>query len=209
MFHRDLAMEAAVVFVDELSQACEKIQIAGSLRREARDVKDIEFVALPITTVEYNLDLFGEVVGTRQVSELEGLLMARLDPDADWDWELDPDLPRNGPRYKRLRHKPTGICCDLFLTTSRGWGGAMVIRTGPAAFSRALMRLARRQGKHVADGYLLHNHPKHGSQACEKGADCWRITNTSTERGFLDALGLPWIRPSERSEAWLWRHLKN
>ena len=84
------------------------------------------------------------------------------------------------------------------MTTARGWGGALAIRTGPAEFSQALVTLALRQGKHVADGYLIHGHPKLDG-GCLKGANCSLILPTPEEMNFFAALDLSWIPPRERT----------
>ena len=96
------------------------------------------------------------------------------------------------------------MACDLFLTTARGWGGALAIRTGPAEFSQALVTLALRQRKCVADGYLLHGHPRFAKGGCSRGALCPLILPTPEETDFLSALGLPWCEPRDRTAEWLW-----
>lgn len=198
------AIGIALQLREDLEPACRRIEIAGSIRRGKPEVKDIEIVAIPRTTIEPVRDLFGETSKTVEVLHLEELLGDLLDPELAWTWELDPVQRRNGPRYKRLRHRRTGICCDLFLTTERGWGGCLAIRTGPWDFSRALVILARRQGKHVGDGYLIHQHPK-PEGGCPKGAGCPLIIPTPEEVDFLAALKLPWVEPADRTEQWVWR----
>ena len=81
-----------------------------------------------------------------------------------------------------------------------GWGGALAIRTGPAEFSQGLVALALRQGKHVADGYLIHGHPK-TEGGCPKGSRCPLILPTLTEEAFFSALGLQWCEPRHRRHA--------
>lgn len=201
------ATAVAQEFVADISSKCRRIQIAGSIRRVMLFVKDIEIVAIPwLGEHIIERDLFGVEIGESYRGGLEDYIALGL-AHGGWTWELDPIVRRNGPRYKRLRHIESGICCDLFLTSPRGWGGALAIRTGPADFSRALMILAKRRNKHVADGYLLHAHPK-PDRGCPKGATCPLIIPTLEESDFLEALGLPWVEPESRSEAWLWETVK-
>ena len=182
-----------------LEPGCDRIEIAGSVRRGKPEVHDLEIVASPKTEFVATGNLFGEM-SELEVDHFEPTLRDVIE---NGPWEFDPVLKRNGPRYKRLRHARTGVSCDLFLVTPAGWGGAMAIRTGPAEFSQALVILALRQGKHVADGYLLHGHPKL-DVPCPKGSSCRLIVPTLTEESFFEALGLPWCEPQKRSAEWLW-----
>jgi len=194
MKHAD-ALALAQQLVEALAPICERIQIAGSVRRGKEECKDLEIVAIARYERQQTMDLFGDVAESATVNVLEQRLPSLFELG---EWGLDLVLRRNGPRYKRLLHYPTGMCCDLFIVPRAGWGGAMVIRTGPAEFSRAVVTLALRQGKHVADGYLLHDHAKL-KDACPKGADCVLIIPTLDETAFLAALGLPWVEPEDRT----------
>ncbi len=196
-----------------LERGCLQIEIAGSVRREKPEPHDVELVAIPRIEERDARDLFNMQVGTHKVNLFEIRLIELLD---ECEWEFDPVLKRNGPHYKRLRHVRTGICADVFLTTPAGWGGAMAIRTGPPDFSHALVTLARRQRKHVADGYLIHGHSKPAKETtagwvehdCPKGASCPLILPTPTEEAFFDKLGLPWCEPKDRTAEWLWAEAK-
>jgi len=203
---RAMALSIAQNLVEEISPVCDRIQIAGSLRREKHEVKDIEIVAIPAMGETHVIDMFGNILESKKCSTLDTLLDFNLGQEA-FAWEKDEELKRWGPRYKRLRHRETGICCDLFFTTERGWGGCLAIRTGPWDFSRALVTLARRQGKHVADGYLIHHHPK-PKCGCSKGAGCPLIVPTPEEADFFAEIDLPWIEPVERAASWVWEKAK-
>ena len=52
---------------------------------------------------------------------------------------VDGALSGYGPANKLLLHVPSGISVDLFSTTSRNWGMALAIRTGPADFVVRMM----------------------------------------------------------------------
>jgi len=186
-----------------LEPGCERIEIAGSVRREKPDPHDLELVAIPKSTFVEAGNLFGEMSHI-EYDEFEPALQHLLEVG---QWEFDPVLKRNGPHYKRLRHVRTEICADIFLTTPAGWGGALAIRTGPADFSQGLVTVALRQRKHVADGYLIHGHMKPES-GCPKGSSCSLIIPTPTEEAFFQALGLPWCEPKDRTAEWLWAEAK-
>lgn len=203
--NRTKALSLAQNLIADLEPFCERIQIAGSLRRGVSEVKDIEIVAIPKPeeTIEHR-DLFGELLEVEYRCSLNGELEKRF-AHGGWTWRKDTEVLRWGPRYKRLRHE-SEICCDLFITDAKRWGYQLAIRTGPAKFSQALVMLALRQRMHCTDS-LLHQHPKYG-QACPKGEDCPLIIPTPEEKDFLEALGLPWIEPSERTAEWVWKRAK-
>jgi len=197
------ARQLAVALSLALEPGCERINVAGSVRREKPEPHDLEIVAIPRIERVSTGNLFGEM-SELEVDHFEPALNAVLEAGL---WEFDPVLKRNGPRYKRLREVRTGMCCDVFLATYAGWGGAMVIRTGPADFSHDLVTLALRQRKHVADGYLVHGHMK-SENGCPKGSSCPLIIPTLDELAFFGALGLPWCEPKDRTAEWLWAEAK-
>jgi DNA polymerase/3'-5' exonuclease PolX len=200
----DQALQLAIELRLSLEPGCQRIEIAGSVRRGKPEVKDIEIVAIPIIEVREARNLFNEEVGEHRVNLLEVALADLVDGPV---WGLDPKLRRNGDRYKRLWNMPEAIAVDLFITTPAGWGGAMAIRTGPADFSQGLVTLALRQRKHVADGYLVHGHMK-AEAGCPKRSSCPLIIPTLTEEAFFQALGLPWCEPKDRTVKWLWAEAK-
>ncbi len=189
--------------LEQLRSACVRLEIAGSIRRQKPDPKDIEIVCIP-STGEYTVpvyEMFAAPAATvHQVNHLEDALMTLI---AGGEWEFDPIVKRNGPRYKRLRHVTSGVCCDLFLTTSREWGYTFTIRTGPSDFSKALVTYAHRRTMFF-NGNLLHKHaPVFDSNGevkpCPAGERCLRIVETPEERDVFRALEMPWIEPSRRN----------
>jgi DNA polymerase/3'-5' exonuclease PolX len=202
--HQQKALRLATELRLALEAGCEQIEIAGSVRRGKPEVKDIEIVAVPTIEMREARNLFNEEVGEHRVNLLEVALADLVDGPV---WGMDPKLRRNGDRYKRLWNIMEAIAVDLFITTSAGWGGALAIRTGPADFSQALVTLALRQRKHVADGYLVHGHSK-PEGGCPKGPTCPLIVPTPTEEAFFEALGLRWCEPKDRTTEWLWAEAK-
>ncbi len=198
------AQSIAASLVETLRPACVRIEIAGSLRRAKAEVGDIEIVCIPITSVFTLDDLFGQPYETVTINHLDETLDALLYGDP---WELDPQLKRNGPHYKRLRHIQAGVCCDLFITDPRRWGVIYTIRTGPAAFSQALVSQALQHHTFVDDG-LLHGHSRiyktdeQGKSIplpCPRGESCSLVVSTPEEIDFFNALGLPFVEPARRS----------
>jgi DNA polymerase/3'-5' exonuclease PolX len=173
-----------------LIESCQRLSVAGSIRRGKRFVGDIELLAVPLGTVQ--TDLFGAPAGT--VSDLDRAI-ERLVEHPEWEW--DRHQPRRGDRWKRLTFVPLGVNVDLFITTMRAWAGNLIVRTGPSAFSKHVMSIAMRRGWHFADGFLLHQH----EPPCNKGTDCPLIRDFSEEWDIFAALEIPWRTPQER-EGW-------
>lgn len=131
---------AALQVVDMILPAVARVEIAGSLRRLQPDVGDVEIVAVPKMVEEESGDLFRTRTRVnlleRRVAEL--LAAGKLQPH--------PIDPKNGERYKKLWVPDPGIQLDLFIVAAAQWGPALLIRTGPAHFSAAMVTELRRKG---------------------------------------------------------------
>ena len=183
---------AAYRVADELRErlwpACERLEVAGSLRRNREAVGDLELVAIPRVVEEAGDDVWGtpnrvSLLG-RKVTELieEGVL------------DLDPTDPKAGERYMKLQYRATGLQVDLFVVPAETFGLIWLIRTGPASYSQWLVTHARRAGFHVARG-ALHaggsGHPVPGQCTCP-------IIPTPAERDVFRLLGLRYEAPEQR-----------
>lgn len=171
--------------IEFLRPACERISIAGSIRRGKVNPRDIEIVCIPKTVTLFTNDLFGNVINETQTSAIYGALSDLFSEGA---WDFDPEVKRNGPKYKRLRHNETKICCDLFLTTIECWGVIFAIRTGPSDYSKELVTRARRLDMVVENGNLYRVHRDNQRD----------LVPTPNEVDFFKALGLPWAEPENR-----------
>lgn len=206
----ELIKPLADSLVEQLRNACVRLEIAGSIRRAKPQPNDIEIVGIPSTGVYEVRDMFSVVTATHTVNHLDDALETLM---AGGEWAFDTETKRNGPRYKRLRYTPNSpatrfvfesVACDLFITDQRRWGLIYAIRTGPGDYSKALVSYARRQAMFVSDG-LLHNHPPlgytadGGSLPCPAGDACPQIIPTPEEQDVFDALGLPWLEPHQRN----------
>jgi DNA polymerase/3'-5' exonuclease PolX len=192
------ACTLAKELLQDIKAGCEKITIAGSIRRKKPRVKDIEIVVIPTINTYDEKNLFGEVIETKETDVLEELLNALLGT-RKWQWKKDDKIKRWGPRYKKLRHKKLDISCDIFYAKVGSWGGALTIRTGPAEFSKGIAMYTQSLGYHLADGYLLHKHPK-PEGGCGAGSRCKQIVAISTEELFFSHLGLEFIEPEFRTK---------
>lgn len=183
-----IAERAAHDLRDLLAPACERIEVAGSIRRRRPEVKDLELVAVPRIETE-EAGLWGEPTEVDRLNERVASLVTddtgleyrrveihRADGSTDWQY-------RNGPSYKALSWQ--GLPVDLFVVQKPAdWGVLFTIRTGPADWSQRLVTDCQRWFMRVEGGRLLH----HGEHVpCPE------------ERDFLAAIGQPWVEPSERS----------
>lgn len=119
-----------------LSPACERIEIAGSIRRRKPTVGDIEIVAIPrlCPDLAAQLSLFGEP--PKMVSALD-LLLENMVRNKDNFRRGD----KNGDLYKNffveIDEDGSAVGLDLFVTTAAQWGYIYALRTGPGEFNQA------------------------------------------------------------------------
>lgn len=110
------AKEIADRILAELKPCCNRIEIAGSIRREKAEPNDIEIVAIP---QPYEVGLFESGIA-RVVNRWE---------------KVKGELPC---RYTQ-RILPEGVKLDLFFARPENWGLIFAIRTGSAEFSHNVL----------------------------------------------------------------------
>jgi DNA polymerase/3'-5' exonuclease PolX len=122
----------------QLSPHCERIEIAGSIRRKKPEPNDIEIVAIP---KPYDVGLFESGVATVLNQ-----------------WQANKgELPC---KYTQ-RILPEGVKLDFFTATPDNWGLIFAIRTGSADFSHNVLACGWvKAGYNSINGHL-HNSIKH------------------------------------------------
>ena len=124
----------AAAIVADLAPSCARIQVAGSVRRRKEVVGDIELVAIPRYVPA---GLFGDCT--------TNLLWEHLHAGDAYRFTKG-DHP-TGRYYQLTLPRHAGVQLDLFLAQPDNWGLTLLVRTGSAAFSTALLaRWKRRQG---------------------------------------------------------------
>jgi DNA polymerase/3'-5' exonuclease PolX len=148
MLHAD-ALTLATNLIEPMRRSCHRVEIAGSLRREKPEVKDIEIVAAPkwLTLPDVS-DLFGEKTVQRNRLYWEWAENAnRSGPRLQWikpgTAEIDEYPLSEDGKYWRGYLPHAGIKLDIFLCTPENWGAIFAIRTGSADFSKALVTHAK------------------------------------------------------------------
>ena len=135
---------AAALAIAQCTQAalapyCARMAIAGSVRRQRPQVKDIEILALPL---QEPADLFGETLVAHQG------FCAVVN-----QWPKVKGEPTGKYTQGRL---PEGIILDLFIADAENWGWQQALRTGSTAFTAVLVPALKRAGYTSLNGYLFH-----------------------------------------------------
>lgn len=135
------AFKIAKETMEQLRPFCDRIEIAGSIRRKKKEVGDIEIVAIP---KPYLVGLFEDGIAS---------VVNR--------WEkVRGDLEYGKSRYTQ-RVLPGGIKLDLFFADENNWGYIYAMRTGSAEYShQVLAKSWVRVGYKGTDGYLVRNGSK-------------------------------------------------
>ena len=157
-----------------LAAYCDRIKVAGSIRRKRPEVGDIEIVCIPkmVTVLD---GLFGtkKIRHPGFAEALKGAVILKGDPSAG--------------KYMQF-NLPEGIKLDLFTTTRENWGFIYAIRTGSSEFSQFLAK------RWVSRGYrgIIGN-------LCRDGVS----VPTPTEKSLFDLLGLDVVPPEKRNQGGL------
>jgi DNA polymerase/3'-5' exonuclease PolX len=133
------AYKVALEVLEQLKPHCERIEIAGSIRRKKAEVGDIEIVAIP---KPYKTGLFQSGIATvvDQWKKVKGEL----------------------PCKYTQRVLPAGIKLDLFFAEEGNWGLVFALRTGSAEYSHKVLANGWvRQGFKSDGGYLFRDGEKH------------------------------------------------
>lgn len=139
----------------EMAPHCERLEIAGSIRRKKPEVKDIEIVAI---AKPYEIDMFED--GLASVVN---------------KWEKVKGNMQYGKCKYTQRILPDGIKLDLFFAEPGNWGLIYAIRTGSADYShRVLASGWVKRGYKSIEGYI---HSGERKIETPEEEDLFRISN--------------------------------
>ena len=155
-----------------LESSCERVTIAGSIRRRKPYPNDIELLCIP-----------------KYIAGVD-MLDAKIQTMIHFDM-LDYRLNKRGskvygPKNKLLTHLPSGIGVDIFSTTAECWPIALVVRTGGKRTNKEIATRAIERGMRFhayGRGFTL---PNGGELVCHSEKDVFR------------AVGLRYLEPEER-----------
>jgi len=169
-----MKLEKAKVIAENLKSrlvpVCEKIEVAGSIRRQKPEVGDIELLCIPRYVA--GVDQLDREIGALMI---QGILGFRLNKRGSRIY---------GPKNKLLVHI-NGIGVDIFSTDANCWPVALVVRTGGKETNKRIATAALRKGWRFhayGSGFSTPN----GEIVCR------------SEREVFETVGLPFQRPEER-----------
>lgn len=145
---RDEATPVVVEILAALSPHCERIEPAGSYRRQRKHIHDIEFVCIP-KMVNVQVDLFGNT----QVVRVPGFV------DYIEYLQKVKGSAQDG-KYTQRVHQ-SGIKIDFFTADNKNYGWIKLIRTGPWQYSKYFAgELLKKHGYYSEDGYIKRKNDK-------------------------------------------------
>ncbi len=154
-----------------LESSCERITIAGSIRRQKPDVGDIEVLCIPKYIA--GVDMLDAKIQTMIYFDMLGYRLNKLGSKV------------YGPKNKLLVHLPSGIGVDIFSTTEECWPVALVVRTGGKVTNQRISMAAINKGFRFhayGSGFTTPN----GEIVCR------------SEREVFETIDLPYKEPQER-----------
>jgi DNA polymerase/3'-5' exonuclease PolX len=155
----------------DLFRCCDRIELAGSVRRgKTRGIKDIEFVAIPKFVSQP--DIFGTM---RPTSESALFTHVRKTYDVT-------SGGRTGQKMVRFT-VCENISVVVYTATLETWGYIMAIHTGPAELSKRLVTNLKTRGFTPADGII------------RRGREQVPVT---LERTVFKMAGMPYLTPDSR-----------
>lgn len=170
----DQMYRQAYGLMERLQPACERIEIAGSIRRRRPLIGDIEFVLMP----RYLTDLFGQPTGQ---TELDLLLAG---------WPIT--RVKDGQKYKQISFAGNSgqpYTVDLWIQSKETWGVNLMIRTGSEDFTKRMVT------RRVLGGYMPNDLRVDGARVWRNGAP----VDTPEEEDVFHLFGVEWVRPEERN----------
>lgn len=164
------AWELAAVVRNKLKPFCERIEIAGSIRRERSVVNDIEIVCIP-----------------KMITVQDGFFDTKIEKDPNFikivdSWER---IKGDAVEGKYMQRMIAGhIKLDIFTATRYNWGLIYAIRTGSAEFSHRILATGWKKKGYTSLNGILRN-------------DLGRV-QVAEEEDLFKLIGINWIPPKER-----------
>lgn len=143
-FPRAAAIAVAKEICNVLKPLCDRLVVAGSLRRRKMEVGDVEILYVPkIRMVKPTDDFFAPPAPVNDVDSIlisllhVGILKKRLTMMGSETWGL---------KNKLAIHVKSGIPVDFFAAAEENWFNYLVCRTGGAQNNVEIASAAQRKG---------------------------------------------------------------
>lgn len=194
------AIRAAKELCQSLSQWCERLAVAGSLRRRKSEVGDIEILYISkLERIEElrQADLLAPstikhlVLADCQINAMAGFYLqdgakVRREPFLIFQRKNIQGSITWGEKNKYARHIATGIPVDFFRATEETWFNYLVCRTGGAETNVRIAAAAQ------AKGWKWH---PYGSGFTDAEGTLIPVTS---EQDVFRLAGLPYLEPWQR-----------
>lgn len=185
-YTRCVAMAVAEDIIGRLIEplTVERIEIAGSIRRQKPLVGDIELLYIPkVERRKLEGDMFAQGdcdLAAEAILKMirDGMLAKRRNVNG---------TEMFGPRNKLCVHVASGIPVDLFATSAEAWSNYLVCRTGPADLNTLIAAMAKARGWRWNP---------YGPGFSAQGDD--RSFRVESEQDVFAFVGLPYREPGDR-----------
>lgn len=157
--------------VNKLRPCSERIMIVGSIRRQAREITDIDVVVIPRR--DHKTDMFGQPAEEVVVDEF-------LHTVNSWT-----KIRGEGTGKYTQRLLPEMMKLELNIARPENFANLVLIRTGDADFTQKMMIRARKLGFEQRDGLLY---------------DGDKVVELIDESDYFRVLNLPFIIPEKRDK---------
>jgi DNA polymerase (family 10) len=165
-----------------LDPYCERIEVAGSIRRERPICNDVDLVVIPKS--EHKTDLLGAIESQRNLLH-EFLTGYVADQDGKAHWLAGQEKPDG----RNLLLQLPRCQLDIFCATTQTFGSLLLCRTGSKEHNIWLASRATRFCCH----WFIYAGLKVGGDAIAS-----HCLIAHSEEAIYEALKLPWIPPQER-----------
>lgn len=177
------ARERAEKLLVHLRPACERIAVAGSLRRGKSTIKDIELVVIP-----RGRELWDLLDDRLLQGKIEKAVYGHKDGKPQYRWD--------GSKYRGFVW--AGMKIEVFATTPDNWGYIYWLRTGPHDANTALMTALKHkdapfkfEGGYAVLGLIGERLP------------------LREEMDLFNLCGLPYIEPHQRTPQRYWHEFND
>lgn len=181
------AVTIAREVVDVLKPHCEKLIVAGSLRRRKALVGDIEILFIPAFKIAPDPnDLFGN---RRPINQAELVLNELLESGVVTKRPNSRGIEAWGRLNKLGVHAASAMPIDFFTASRENWYNFVVVRTGGADNNKRIASAA------IARGWSWHAYGSGFSRSNGLRVEHHRV---DSEQDCYDFVGLPYLAPSQR-----------
>jgi DNA polymerase (family 10) len=176
------AVAWAAKVVNVMTPFCERVEVAGSIRRKRPEVNDIDIVAMPTAKKGPRVSPFGPLAVYEPAH-----VWKKLMPEALAKEPLKLISLQAGQELMRFAFPNSGLQVDVYRARPETWGVLLLVRTGSKEHNVKLCSLARSKGLKLsaADGVVTQG-------------GFGKVVASRTEEEIFQALGVAFVEPKDR-----------